>query len=87
MAVSLRAFASMATLYLISVLVMLHRGSLRLGAYRGRRHVVPTSTQGEEIPFARKEGQTIVAVGDTTTAMRFYSGSDVMDEKNEGSMG
>jgi hypothetical protein len=38
--------------------------------------------QPGQINFALKEGQTIVGVRDTTTAMCFYIGTDVMDEKN-----
>jgi hypothetical protein len=41
-----------------------------------------TSTQLRQIHFALKEGQTIVGVRDTTKAMCFYIGADVMDEKN-----
>ncbi len=34
-----------------------------------------------DINFALKEGHTIVGVMDHTRAMRFYIGSDLMDEK------
>jgi len=34
-----------------------------------------------EIPFALREGQTIVGVMDTRKAMRFSIGNDVMDEQ------
>ncbi len=50
--------------------------------YRARREGVPTSTPGAEIPFALKEGQTIVSVEDATTAMCFYIGTDVLEEHN-----
>jgi hypothetical protein len=53
-----------------------------LSTYRGRREGVLTSTPGVEIPLALKEGQTIVSVEDTTTAMCFYIGTDVLKEQN-----
>ena len=34
-----------------------------------------------EIPFALREGHTIVGVMDTKNAMRFYIGNDVLDEQ------
>jgi hypothetical protein len=40
------------------------------------------STQPAQIKFALKEGQTIVGVLDTSKALCFYIGADVMDEKN-----
>jgi hypothetical protein len=42
---------------------------------------IQISPEIAENNFALKEGQTIVGVMDTTKAMRFYIGNDVMDEK------
>ena len=53
-----------------------------VGKYWGRREVTHKSTQAEEINFALKEGQTIVAVLDETKAMCFYIGNDVIDVKD-----
>jgi len=36
---------------------------------------------GPEVPFALKEGETIVGVGETTQGIDFYIGDYVMDEK------
>jgi hypothetical protein len=45
-----------------------------------RRHETE-SPLGPEVPFALKEGQTIVGVGETTQGIDFYIGDYVMDEK------
>ena len=39
------------------------------------------SPLGPEVPFALKEGQTIVGVGETAQGIDFYIGDYVMDEK------
>ena len=82
MALNLLEFADLATVYVFILAVRLHYGSLKVGTYQGRGKVLYQTTLGAEISFALKEGQTIVAVGDTTTAMCFYIGSDVMEKKN-----
>jgi hypothetical protein len=53
--------------------------SWRLTAQRST--AVHSSSAVAEIPFALREGQTIVGVMDRTKAMRFYIGNDMMDEK------
>jgi hypothetical protein len=42
---------------------------------------VHISSEVAEIPFALREGHTIVGVMDTKKTMRFYIGNDVRDEK------
>jgi hypothetical protein len=46
-----------------------------------RSTAVHIGSEVAEIPFALREGQTMVGVMDTKKAMRFYIGNDVMDEK------
>ena len=46
-----------------------------------RRTAVHIGSEIAEINFALKEGHTIVGVMDTSKAMHFYIGNDVMDEK------
>ena len=53
--------------------------SVRLTAQRST--AVHISSAVAEIPFALREGHTIVGVMETTKAMRFYIGNDVMDEQ------
>jgi hypothetical protein len=81
LATALLAFAYLATLYLIMVLVMVHRGALKVSPSHGRRYGRPRATQGQESTFTLKDGQTIVGVMDTKKAMRFYIGNDVVDEQ------
>ena len=59
-------------LYCVAMLVLWH-------CLRGQKTAPPLVTV---VPFALKEGQTIVGVGHTTEAMYFYFGDDVMDGKN-----
>jgi hypothetical protein len=57
---------------------------LLLGSWRlttPRSQAVPISAEVAEIPFALREGQTIVGVRDTTKTRRFYIGNDVRDEQ------
>jgi hypothetical protein len=64
-------------LILVSSLV-----SLKLTAQRST--AVPIGSEIAEIPFALREGHTIVGVMDTKNAMRLYIGNDVMDgQKSE----
>ena len=53
--------------------------SWRLTAQRSK--AVHISSEIAEIPFALREGHTIVGVMDAKNAMRFYIGNDVMDEQ------
>jgi hypothetical protein len=76
------ALAFMAGLYPVVVLVSYKPMAYLFGKYWRRAKVMHTSTQRGQIHFALKEGQTILGVGDTTTAMCFYIGTDVVDEKN-----
>jgi len=76
------ALAFMAVTYTLVVLVTGHPLVSLCGKYRRRTQVMHTSTQPAQIPFALKEGQTIVGVRDTTKAICFYIDTDVMDEKN-----
>jgi len=82
LAITLLAFAYIAILYIMILLVTLNIGLPRFGKYQKRRKVMQKSTQGKEIKFALKEGATIVAVEDTTKSMCFYIGNDTMDSKN-----
>src|SRR5215510_185139 len=66
--------AGIGVFYTLLILV-----SLKWTAQRSK--AVPISSEVAEIPFALREGHTIVGVMDTTKAMRFYIGNDVMDEK------
>jgi hypothetical protein len=77
----LLAFAYLATLYLIMVLVTVHRGALQVGLFHGRRHGGHRATQGQESIFTLQDGHTILGVGETTQGMRFYLGNDVIDEQ------
>ena len=81
MATAFLAFAYLATLYLIMVLVMVHRGALKVGPFHGRRHGGHRATQGQERTFTLKDGQTILGVGETTKGMCFYIGNDLRDEQ------
>jgi len=47
-----------------------------------RSNAVHISSEMAEINFALKEGHTIVGVMDNTRAMRFYIGTNVIEEKN-----
>jgi len=76
------ALAFIAAIYTVIVLVPCHPFAYLWGKYRRRTQVMHTSTQPAQIPFALKEGQTIVGVRDTTKAICFYIDTDVMDEKN-----
>jgi hypothetical protein len=76
------ALVFIAVIYTVLVLLAYHPIAYLCGTYWRRTTVMHTSTQPGQIHFALKEGQTIVGVGDTTTAMCFYIGTDVMDEKN-----
>ena len=61
-------------LILVSSLV-----SLKLTAQKST--AVHIGSEIAEIPFALREGHTIVGVMDTKKAMRFYIGNDVTDEQ------
>ena len=76
------ALALIAALYPVVICVRTNPLSSLVGKYWGRREVTHKSTQAEEINFALKEGQTIVAVLDETKAMCFYIGNDVIDVKD-----
>jgi hypothetical protein len=62
-------------LILVSSLV-----SLKLPAQRST--AVHIGSEVAEIPFALREGHTIVGVMDTSKAMRFYIGNDVREENS-----
>jgi hypothetical protein len=66
--------AGIGVFYALLILV-----SLKLTAQRSK--AIQISSEIAEINFALKEGQTIVGVMDTSKAMRFYIGNDVMDEQ------
>ena len=66
--------AGIGVFYALLILV-----SLKLTAQRSK--AVYIGSEVAEIPFALREGHTIVGVMDTKKAMRFYIGNDVMDEK------
>jgi hypothetical protein len=74
--------AFFATLSTVVILVRCHPLASLLSTSHGPRQGVHPSTPGAEIPLALKEGQTIVSVEDTTTAMCFYIGTDVLEEKD-----
>jgi hypothetical protein len=76
------ALAFMAVIYTVIVLVSGNLIAYLLGKYWPQIKVRHTSTQPAQIPFALKEGQTIVGVRDTTKAICFYIDTEVMDEKN-----
>lgn len=76
------ALVFIAVIYTVIVLVTYTPIAYLCGKYWRRTNVRHTSMQPGQINFALKEGQTIVGVRDTTTAMCFYIGTDVMDEKN-----
>jgi len=54
--------------------------SLKLTAQKSQ--AIHISAEMAEINFALREGHTIVGVMDTKRAMRFYIGTDVMDQKS-----
>jgi hypothetical protein len=76
------ALAVLVATYTVVIGVRFHPLASLVSTYRARREGVHTSAPGAVIPFALKEGQTIVSVEDTTTAMCFYIGTDVLEEKN-----
>jgi hypothetical protein len=80
--ISFVTFAGIAVLYTVLILVMLNLIAYEVGKYRGRREERRQSTQPKAKNFALKEGQTIVGVMDTTKAIYFHIGNDVMDGKN-----
>jgi hypothetical protein len=67
--------AGIAVLYALLILIVVK--------YHVRRsNAVHISPEMAEIHFALKEGHTIVGVMDNTRAMRFYIGTNVIEEKN-----
>ena len=64
---------------LIIYLLALYMGAMGLlwQSLRGQKTATPLVT---EVPFALKEGQTIVGIGDTTQGIDFYIGDYVRDE-------
>jgi hypothetical protein len=54
----------------------------KLGKAQHRTDTWGTSPPSHHL-LALKEGQTIVGVSETTSATRFYIGSDVVDSENE----
>ena len=66
--------AGIGVFYALLILV-----SLRLTAQRSK--AVHIGSEIAEIPFALREGQTIVGVMHTKNVMRFYIGNDVMNEQ------
>jgi hypothetical protein len=64
---------------LIIYLLALYIGAMLflLQCLRGQKSGAPLVT---EVPFALREGQTILGVGDTTQGMDFYIGDYVTDE-------
>ena len=82
MEIHIFTLAFIAALYPALILVRANPISSLFGKYWGRTNVIHQSTQAEEINFALKEGQTIVAVLDETKAMCFYIGNDVIDVKD-----
>jgi len=67
--------AGVGVLYALLILVVVK--------YKGQRsQAVHISSEMAEINFALREGHTIVGVMDTKRAMRFYIGTDVMDQKS-----
>ena len=74
-----RAF--MAAIYPRIVLVTYNPIASLCGKYGRRIKDMHTSPQPGQIHFALKEGHTIVGVEDTTTAMCFHIGTDVIDEQ------
>ena len=67
---------------LVSVSVFSIILAYKLGKEQCRMDTSDNFSQLKNKMIALKEGQTIVGVGDTTTAMCFYIGTDGMDEKN-----
>ena len=82
MEINIFTLAFIAALYPVLILVRANPISSLFGKYWGRTNVIHQSTQAEEINFALQEGQTIVGVMDTTTAMCFYIGNDAMESKD-----
>jgi hypothetical protein len=82
MDINVFALACIATIYTVIVLVICNPIAYLCGKHWRRTNVMHKSTQPAQIKFALKEGQTIVGVLDTTKALCFYIGADVMDEKN-----
>jgi len=57
-------------LYCVAMLVLWH-------CLRGQKQ---GSTPSTAVPFALREGQTIVGIGETTQGIDFYIGDSVRDE-------
>jgi hypothetical protein len=66
-------------LCLIIYLLALYIGAMVLlwQSLRGQKTATPLVT---EVPFALREGQTIVGIGETTQGIDFYIGDYVSDE-------
>ena len=82
MDIHLFALAFVAALCPMLVLVKGHPLIYLYGNFWRRTKVRHTSTQPTQINLALTEGQTIVGVSDTSKAMCFYIGADIMDERN-----
>jgi len=82
--INLFTLAFIAGLYTVVILITVNPISYLSDKYWGRRAILHKSARAEEINFALKEGQTIVGVMDTTKAVCFYIGDDVVDGKNYG---
>ena len=67
--------AGIGVFYALLILV-----SLKWTAQKSK--AIQISSEIVEINFALREGHTIVGVMDTKKAMRFYIGTDAMEEKN-----
>jgi hypothetical protein len=53
----------------------------QLGKYQRRTAAPRPSPQPQNNMVALKDGQTILAVSDTTNVMRFYIGNDTMESQ------
>ena len=82
MDISVYALAFIAVISTLIGFVSDHPLTYLYGKYWRRTKVFHKSTQPTQINFSLKEGQTIVGVRDTSKAMCFYIGADVLDEKN-----
>jgi hypothetical protein len=67
----------------VSVSVVSLICAYKLGKDQRRTDAVRKSPQPRNNMIALKEGQTIVAVSDTTKAMCFYIGNDARDSSND----
>jgi hypothetical protein len=66
------AFAYLGVLFVSLIFFSAYEVSLKFVIYRGFRKLMEKCTRPEKVPLVLKDGETIVAVGETIKGMSFY---------------